>query len=195
MPNLYPLLILIPVVESIVAYDEVDLLKNPLDASSESLPQENYEPSGRSRVCINLSNLEKDADMAAVIDMLDDADIGPEIYIDKAAYHWVVMKPEDTDDQAEIVIRNMRDRNLDAHLLNDGKYKGGISAGVFVSKENADLYSARLQRMGFNVSLEERDRKKYRVVIDRDDVNTFNREVQAPLRRQFNFIKIEESAC
>lgn len=184
------------VFESVVAYNELDVLQNePLDGDVELSNQEDYEPSGLSRVCINLTNLEKDEDMTSVIDMLTKAEINPEVYNDSSPYYWVYIPPYEIEGSASNTITRIRDLNLDAHLLKDGKHRGGISTGVFVSERNATRYAKRLRELGFNANIEERNRKKYRIVVGRKFVRTFNSKVYEALRRQFNFVAIDEEPC
>ncbi len=184
------------VFNAIVSYSELDLLEDiPLDEQAEELKTEAYQPSGLSRVCINLTNLEKDDDMTAIIDTLGKSKINPEVYSEDAPFYWVYIPPANIRNNVKQTILAIRDLNLDAHLLKDGLYRGGISTGVFVNERNATRYASRLRDLGFEANIEQRERKKYRIFIGRKDVRVFNNEVFENIRRQFNFVKIEENPC
>ena len=68
---------------------------------------------------------------------------------------WVHMPAFATEAEAQAMLRELQDRNIDSYYMRTGEMAGGISLGVYSRQESAGIAQRQLAGQGYATSIRE----------------------------------------
>lgn len=66
---------------------------------------------------------------------------------------WVIVPPQNTRQQTERLLAELRQKKIDSFIIDSGEYANGISLGVFAERANTDNYRRRLTDLGVETTV------------------------------------------
>lgn len=120
-----------------------------------------------------------------------------EIDRDLGAFHWVIIPPLPSEDEALALFREIQRRGIDSYLVTEGPQKNAISLGLFESRSAAEQVLAQRNAQNINavLALFPRNHISYALVFEAAYVPGSQELVadQAEFSRRFDSVEI--SGC
>lgn len=83
-----------------------------------------------------------------------------ELIVSHASYHWVLIPPYKTQQAALGSLERLQRAGVDSYLVTEGKYRNGISLGLFESERLAQSLNARFQSKNIETVLVNMDKNQ-----------------------------------
>lgn len=79
--------------------------------------------------------------------------------------YWLIVRPYSSRQQADNALNKMREKSVSSFVVESGKYKNGLSLGVFAKKNRTERYQKELSALGFETVIIPRYRKVLKTVF------------------------------
>ncbi|SFM79878.1 SPOR domain-containing protein [Marinobacter zhejiangensis] len=156
-------------------------------------------PSIEERYCFRVSGFDTRQDAESAISGLPQSvvDLGVEIVEnlqELPPFHWVIIPPRSTREEALELFREVRQRGVDAYLVTEGVQENAISLGLFESREAAEQVMRQRNSQNINavLALFPRNQIRYALVFEAAYLPGSQEMVAelADLNRRFDSVEI-----
>ncbi|MEH6567424.1 MAG: hypothetical protein V7756_19085, partial [Halopseudomonas sp.] len=69
--------------------------------------------------------------------------------------YWVIIPPQvvEAESESRRLLLELKEKNIDSYLIEDGEYQYGITLGVFSSKDNVEEYHGKISAQGYETEV------------------------------------------